>query len=62
MPKLTYTFTCKLCGKEGYVNLNEDTLKIPVVNKLPDNWCQFFDGYVCDNHMITITDKEIIEE
>ena len=56
MIKITYSYPCCICDKEGVVSLQDDIVRIPIV-KLPDGWSEVHGhGYICPDHMITIND------
>jgi hypothetical protein len=54
----THTFICKVCGIEHNTTYQSEIIQNPIA-KIPIGWCEFWDGFVCDNHIITITDKEL---
>ena len=66
MCQVIHRFECKECGAVNDVIRQSNTIFDPLMT-LPYGWSWLQDGYVCDNHIITITDKEenieeIIEE
>jgi len=56
MYKVTHTFICKICNAEISQSYQSEKISNPIAS-LPSGWSQLSDGYVCDNHIITITDK-----
>lgn len=59
MYSVTYKFKCSECGFEKAESYESDLIINPMV-KLPSGWSQLPQGYICDKHVITITD--IVEE
>ena len=57
-----YTFKCDLCGKEKSEQYANNILAQNPILKLPSGWHQSSEGHICDNHIITITDKPTEEE
>jgi len=57
MYKVTHTFTCKVCNKEFQQTYQSATIQNPVAT-IPAGWSQLPDGYICNDHIITITDKQ----
>jgi hypothetical protein len=63
MCQVIHRFICKECGRKEDVIKQSDTIFDPIMT-LPPNWSWMKNGYVCNNHIITITDKpeESIQE
>jgi len=57
MFKITHTFVCQVCKKEYDYQYTSELVQNPIAT-LPSGWGQLPEGYICDNHAISITDKE----
>ena len=57
MYKLTHTFICDVCNKQQSVSYEMSKYQPQTVN-FPTGWSELPQGYICDDVIITITDKE----
>ena len=57
MYKVTYEFKCMICGATCPVSYETEETQIPIP-KIPVGWGKLSDGYVCDQHVIIISDVE----
>jgi hypothetical protein len=55
MYKVTHTFKCYICGNEFVQSYSSDTVTNPIAI-LPAGWSQLPEGFVCGDHLITISD------
>ena len=61
MYTVKYIFECDYCDNIFEHPFSSDNRQNPIAN-LPSGWSEIPQGYVCDKHIITITDKEEISE